>query len=70
MIDKVLVHKGFTTLHVLAIRMIALALFDVALEGLGPIIFLIRQSGSTLGLPPICFAIFYREEGSDCRDFI
>ena len=27
-IDKVLVHKGFTTLHVLAIGMIALAIFD------------------------------------------
>ena len=27
-IDKVLVHKGFTTLHVLAVGMIALALFD------------------------------------------
>jgi hypothetical protein len=27
-IDKVLVHKGFTTLYVLAVGMIALALFD------------------------------------------
>lgn len=33
-IDKVLVHKGFTTLHVLAIGMIALALFDAVLGGL------------------------------------
>ena len=33
-IDKVLVHKGFTTLHVLAVGMIALALFDALLGGL------------------------------------
>lgn len=33
-IDKVLVHKGFATLHVLAIGMIALAVFDATLGGL------------------------------------
>lgn len=33
-IDKVLVHKGFTTLHVLAIGMVALALFEATLGGL------------------------------------
>lgn len=33
-IDKVLVHKGFTTLHVLAVGMIALAIFDAMLGGL------------------------------------
>ncbi len=33
-IDKVLVHKGFTTLHVLAVGMIALALFEAVLGGL------------------------------------
>ncbi|MDH5570491.1 MAG: cysteine peptidase family C39 domain-containing protein, partial [Gammaproteobacteria bacterium] len=33
-IDKVLVHKGMTTLHVLAIGMLALILFDVVLNGL------------------------------------
>lgn len=33
-IDKVLVHKGFTTLHVLAVGMIALAIFDALLGGL------------------------------------
>lgn len=33
-IDKVLVHKGFTTLHVLAIGMITLAIFDAVLGGL------------------------------------
>jgi subfamily B ATP-binding cassette protein HlyB/CyaB len=33
-IDKVLVHKGLTTLHVLAIGMISLALFDVTLGAL------------------------------------
>ncbi|MGH7216338.1 MAG: type I secretion system permease/ATPase, partial [Nitrospiraceae bacterium] len=33
-IDKVLVHKGFTTLYVLAIGMIALAIFDAILGGL------------------------------------
>ena len=33
-IDKVLVHKGMTTLHVLAIGMVALTLFDVVLGGL------------------------------------
>ena len=33
-IDKVLVHKGFTTLHVLAIGMITLAVFEATLGGL------------------------------------
>ena len=38
-IDKVLVHKGFTTLHVLAVGMIALTLFDVMLNGLRTYLF-------------------------------
>lgn len=38
-IDKVLVHKGFTTLHVLAIGMIALAMFDATLGGLRTYLF-------------------------------
>jgi subfamily B ATP-binding cassette protein HlyB/CyaB len=38
-IDKVLVHKGFTTLHVLAVGMIALALFDAILGGLRTYLF-------------------------------
>ena len=38
-IDKVLVHKGFTTLHVLAIGMIALALFDAIWGGLRTYLF-------------------------------
>ena len=39
-IDKVLVHKGFTTLHVLAVGMIGLALFEAISGGCGPISFL------------------------------
>ncbi len=39
LIDKVLVHKGFTTLHVLAGGMIALALFDAVLGGLRTYLF-------------------------------
>lgn len=38
-IDKVLVHKGITTLHVLAVGMIALALFDAVLGGLRTYLF-------------------------------
>ncbi|MDP3090489.1 MAG: type I secretion system permease/ATPase [Nitrospira sp.] len=38
-IDKVLVHKGFTTLHVLAIGMIGLAVFDALLGGLRTYLF-------------------------------
>ena len=38
-IDKVLVHKGFTTLHVLAVGMIALAVFDATLGGLRTYVF-------------------------------
>ena len=38
-IDKVLVHKGFTTLHVLAIGMITLAVFDALLGGLRTYLF-------------------------------
>ena len=38
-IDKVLVHKGFTTLHVLAIGMIMLAVFEATLGGLRTYLF-------------------------------
>ncbi len=38
-IDKVLVHKGFTTLHVLAIGMITLAVFEAILGGLRTYLF-------------------------------
>ena len=38
-IDKVLVHKGFTTLHVLAIGMIALAIFEAIVGGLRTYLF-------------------------------
>ncbi len=38
-IDKVLVHKGFTTLHVLAIGMITLATFEALLGGLRTYLF-------------------------------
>ena len=38
-IDKVLVHKGFTTLHVLAIGMVTLAVFDATLGGLRTYLF-------------------------------
>lgn len=38
-IDKVLVHKGFTTLHVLAIGMIMLAVFEALLGGLRTYLF-------------------------------
>jgi subfamily B ATP-binding cassette protein HlyB/CyaB len=38
-IDKVLVHKGLTTLHVLAIGMLVLAVFDVTLNALRTYIF-------------------------------
>ncbi|MGE0471465.1 MAG: type I secretion system permease/ATPase [Nitrospira sp.] len=38
-IDKVLVHKGFTTLHVLAVGMITLAVFETILGGLRTYLF-------------------------------
>jgi len=38
-IDKVLVHKGFTTLHVLAVGMITLAVFETMLGGLRTYLF-------------------------------
>ncbi|MBS0169408.1 MAG: type I secretion system permease/ATPase [Nitrospira sp.] len=38
-IDKVLVHKGFTTLHVMAVGMLALVLFDALLGGLRTYLF-------------------------------
>ena len=38
-IDKVLVHKGLTTLDVLAIGLLAIALFDVVLNGLRTYVF-------------------------------
>lgn len=39
LIDKVLVHKGLTTLHVLAVGMITLAIFDVTLGALRTYLF-------------------------------
>ncbi|HET9846688.1 MAG TPA: type I secretion system permease/ATPase, partial [Nitrospira sp.] len=39
LIDKVLVHKGFTTLHVLAIGMVTMAIFEATLGGLRTYLF-------------------------------
>jgi subfamily B ATP-binding cassette protein HlyB/CyaB len=49
-IDKVLVHKGFTTLHVLAVGMVALALFDVVLNGLRTYLFAHTTNRIDVGL--------------------
>jgi subfamily B ATP-binding cassette protein HlyB/CyaB len=49
-IDKVLVHKGMTTLHVLAIGMVALTLFDVVLGGLRTYVFSHTSNRIDVGL--------------------
>ncbi len=49
-IDKVLVHKGMTTLHVLAIGMLALIVFDVILNGLRTYVFAHTSSRIDVGL--------------------
>ena len=49
-IDKVLVHKGFTTLHVLAIGMIALAVFEAILGGLRTYLFAHTTNRIDVGL--------------------
>lgn len=49
-IDKVLVHKGMTTLHVLAIGMVTLTLFDVVLGGLRTYVFSHTTSRIDVGL--------------------
>ena len=49
-IDKVLVHKGFTTLHVLAIGMVMLALFDAVLGGLRTYLFAHTTNRIDVGL--------------------
>ena len=49
-IDKVLVHKGFTTLHVLAIGMVLLALFDALLGGLRTYLFAHTTNRIDVGL--------------------
>ena len=49
-IDKVLVHKGLTTLHVLAIGMVALTLFDVILGGLRAYVFSHTSNRIDVGL--------------------
>lgn len=49
-IDKVLVHKGFTTLHVMAVGMIALALFDALLSGLRTYLFTHTTNRIDVGL--------------------
>ncbi len=49
-VDKVLVHKGFTTLHVLAIGMVALALFEALLGGLRAYVFAHTSNRIDVGL--------------------
>lgn len=49
-IDKVLVHKGFTTLHVLAVGMVTLALFDAILGGLRTYLFAHTTNRIDVGL--------------------
>ena len=49
-IDKVLVHKGMTTLHVLALGMLALTLFEVMLGGLRTYVFSHTSSRIDVGL--------------------
>ena len=49
-IDKVLVHKGLTTLHVLAIGMIALTVFEVLLGGLRTYLFSHTSNRIDVGL--------------------
>jgi ATP-binding cassette, subfamily B, bacterial HlyB/CyaB len=49
-IDKVLVHKGFTTLNVLAIGMVALAVFDATLSGLRTYLFAHTSNRIDVGL--------------------
>jgi len=49
-IDKVLVHKGMTTLHVLAIGMLALTMFEVILGGLRTYVFSHTTSRIDVGL--------------------
>ena len=49
-IDKVLVHKGFTTLHVMAVGMVALALFDGLLSGLRTYLFAHTSNRIDVGL--------------------
>lgn len=50
LIDKVLVHKGFTTLHVLAIGMVTMAIFDAALGGLRTYLFAHTTNRIDVGL--------------------
>ncbi|MFO0773692.1 MAG: type I secretion system permease/ATPase [Nitrospiraceae bacterium] len=49
-IDKVLVHKGWTTLHVLAVGMIVLALFEALLGGLRAYVFAHTSNRIDVGL--------------------
>jgi len=49
-IDKVLVHKGFTTLHVMAVGMVVLALFDALLSGLRTYLFAHTSNRIDVGL--------------------
>jgi subfamily B ATP-binding cassette protein HlyB/CyaB len=49
-IDTVLVHKGFTTLHVLAIGMVALAFFEATLDGICTYLFTHTTNRIDVGL--------------------
>lgn len=54
-IDKVLVHKGLTTLHVMAIGMLAITLFEVVLTGLRAYVFSHTSSRIDVGLGAAMF---------------
>jgi subfamily B ATP-binding cassette protein HlyB/CyaB len=54
-IDKVLVHRGFTTLHVLGIGMLALALFEALLGGLRTYLFAHTSNRIDVGLGATLF---------------
>ncbi len=55
-IDKVLVHKGFTTLYVMAVGMMTLAIFDATLGGLRTYLFSHTTNRIDVGLGAQLFA--------------
>ena len=62
-VDKVLVHKGFTTLHVLAVGMVALASLMRRWVVSAPISFRTPPIGSMWGWAPNCFGTSWPSAG-------
>ena len=67
-IDKVLVHRSMSTLDVLAIELVAIAMLEISTsDSSAPTCSRTRRTGLTSSLVPDCFAIYWRFRSATSR---